>query len=490
MTDNSATTGSSGSSASLDLDVLVIGFGKAGKTIAGTRAKAGDRVAIVEKSPSMYGGTCINIACVPTKTLLVSADRHARALDDGIGLPAAEKSIDAGEVLRGAHDSAFIGAREHRDEFIATLNAANEAMARDAGVLIIDGTARFIGPRTVEVTGGDEVLSVTAATVIINVGSVPVLPPIPGIDGPRVTDSTGIQALPERPEALTVVGGGPIGLEFATMFAKFGTKVTVLDGAEKFLARFDRDVAAAVLDRLTDQGIDVVSGAKATSFTESSRVTTTYTVGEDPAEKQLASDRVLVAVGRRPATDGLALEAAGIEVTDRGAIAVDEHLRTSVDGVYAVGDVNGGPQFTYISYDDHRVVLSDRWGDGARTTADRVIPTTTFIDPPLSTIGPGEDRARADAEAAGHTLDVRVAAVADLAIVPRPKILGEPEGLVKFLVDRDADRIIGASLFCVDSQELINTVAVAITGDIAASRIGAGIYTHPSTSEIFNAMLA
>ncbi|WP_295625607.1 NAD(P)/FAD-dependent oxidoreductase [uncultured Corynebacterium sp.] len=482
-------TATAAPSSTLSLDVLVVGFGKAGKTIAMTRAKAGDRVAIVEKSPAMYGGTCINIACVPTKTLLVSAERHARSLDDGIGLPSADADVDAGAVLSGAHDSAFVGARDHRDGFIAKLNAANEKMARTAGVMIIDGTARFTGPRTVEVTGGDDVLSVSAETVIVNVGSVPVMPPIDGIDGPRVTDSTGIQALPERPAALTIVGGGPIGLEFATMFAKFGTKVTVLDGADEFLGRYDRDVADAVRDNLVGQGIDIVSGARATAFDDDGEsVTTTYTVGDE--EKKVRGDRVLVAVGRRPATDDLGLESAGIEVTDRGAIVVDEHLRTGVDGVYAVGDVNGGPQFTYVSYDDHRVVMSDRWGDGSRTTTDRVIPTTTFIDPPLSTIGAGEDAAREDVEGRGHTLDVRVSAVADLAIVPRPKILGRPEGMVKFLVDREADRIVGASLFCVDSQELINTVAVAIANDLPASAVGGGIYTHPSTSEVFNAMLA
>lgn len=346
--------GSPSSSASLSLDVLVVGFGKAGKTIAMKRAKAGDRVAIVEKSPSMYGGTCINIACVPTKTLLVSAERHAHSLDDD-------------------HDSAF-------------------------------------------------------------------------------------------------------------------------DGADEFLGRYDRDVAATVHEHLASGGIQIISGAKATGFADdggaegSQPVTVTYeTSGGE--ERTVRADRVLVAVGRRPATDDLGLDAAGIEINDRGAIPVDEHLRTGIDGVYAVGDVNGGPQFTYVSYDDHRVVMSDRWGDGSRTAEDRVIPTTTFIDPPLSTVGLGEDAAREEVEGRGHELEVMVADVADLAIVPRPKILGNPAGMVKFLVDRDADRIVGASLFCVDSQELINTVAVAIARDVPASGLGSGIYTHPSTSEVFNAML-
>lgn len=283
-------------------------------------------------------------------------------------------------------------------------------------------------------------------------------------------------------------------MEFATKFADFGTTVTVLDGADEFLGRYDRDVAATVHEHLASGGIQIISGAKATGFADdggaegSQPVTVTYeTSGGE--ESTVRADRVLVAVGRRPATDDLGLDAAGIEINDRGAIPVDEHLRTGIDGVYAVGDVNGGPQFTYVSYDDHRVVMSDRWGDGSRTAEDRVIPITTFIDPPLSTVGLGEDAAREEVEGRGHELEVMVADVADLAIVPRPKILGNPAGMVKFLVDRDADRIVGASLFCVDSQELINTVAVAIARDVPASGLGSGIYTHPSTSEVFNAML-
>ncbi len=456
----------------IDLDVIVLGFGKAGKTIAMKRGRAGDRVAIVEQSPQMYGGTCINVGCVPTKTLLTSAHRHR---------------IGGGED----HAGAFAAARRHRDEFVARLNAANKEMVVDSGVRVIDGHGRFTGPNTVEVTGGAEALTLTAPTIVINTGAVPVLPDVPGVDLDRVVDSTAVQRLPEPPAHLAVVGGGPIGLEFATMFAQFGSRVTVLDGSEAFLGRYDRDIAGAVRTDLEAQGIEIVGGARVTGFAATADGVSVRYGGGGGEDSAVEADYALLAIGRRPNTEGLNLQAAGVEVTERGAVRVDEHLRTSEPGIYAAGDVTGGPQFTYISYDDHRIILEDRWGTGAvpRSAAGRLFPTTTFLNPPLSQIGMGEQEAREEAARRGHTLAVRARDIADIAIMPRPKILGQPQGRAKFLVDEEEDRILGATLYCVDSQELINTVAVAMHHGVPASELGAGIYTHPSSSEVFNALL-
>ncbi|RRO93514.1 pyridine nucleotide-disulfide oxidoreductase [Corynebacterium bovis] len=553
-TDNNTASGAPAgtTTGSIDCDVLVVGFGKAGKTIAMTRAKAGDRVVLVEKSPSMYGGTCINVGCVPTKTLLTDAHRHAgellAATRTGAGAASAGTGAgstdtadsEPGTATTPSHDAAFSAARSHRDSFIGTLNAANHAMVENTGVLVVDGHATFTGPRTVTVTGGDpaaahpaEQLTVTADTVVINTGSVPVRPPIPGADGPRVLDSTGVQMLPERPRRLAIVGGGPIGLEFATMFAQFGTEVTVLDGSPRLLPRFDRDIADAVHADLRDLGVTVLSGVTVEEIADAAGaaagagaggdatggdadgaaggdattganadtdaaggatpaagapVTVTYT-DADGTRRTVDADHVLLATGRKPATDGLGLDAAGVEVTDRGAVVVDPHLRTTADGVYAAGDVAGSPQFTYVSYDDHRVILSDRWGDGSRTTTGRLIPSTTFLEPPLSQVGLGEDAAREDTGARGHTLDVRVQDIRDIAVMPRPKILGQARGRAKIFVDREDDRILGATLYCVDSQELINLVTTAMVHGIPASAVGSGIYTHPSSSEVFNALL-
>ena len=448
--------------ASTHADVLVIGFGKAGKTIAMNRAEHGDRVILVEQSPKMYGGTCINIGCVPTKTMLVDSE-HGVGYEDSV---------------------------THRDGFIAQLNSANKQLADSAGVIVIDGHAAFTGSHSVVVTGGDEELSITADTIIINTGSVPVFPDIPGVDSTRVIDSTQAQHLPEKPESLVVVGGGPIGMEFATMFAQFGTKVSILDRGETFGAKFDADVAEAFKADLQAKGITIINSADVESVKDTSDANTDGINVVYSGGKTIDASYALFAIGRRPATDDLGLDAAGINTTKRGAIEVDEHLRTNIDGVYAAGDVNGGPQFTYVSYDDHRVILSDRWGDGKRVTTGRLIPTTTFINPPLSTIGLGEKDARKDAASRGHSVDVRFKKIADIPIMPRPKIVGTPEGVAKFIIDAEDDQILGATLYCVDSQDLINLVAVAMSNKVPASTIGTGIYTHPSSSEVFNALLA
>ncbi|WKD61206.1 Mercuric reductase [Corynebacterium ciconiae DSM 44920] len=454
---------------SMNVDVLVIGFGKAGKTIAMTRAAAGDKVALVEQSPSMYGGTCINIACVPTKTLLTDADRFAAGTGE-------------------EPDAAFAAAYERRDSLTSAMNQANYTMATSKGVVVIDGHASFSGPHTVEVAAGAERLEISAETIIINTGAVPFIPPIEGADGPRVVDSTGAQQLEERPQSVAVVGGGPIGCEFATLFARFGATVSILDQSETFFKAADRDVAEMLAEDLARIGITVISSAQVNRIDNSDNGATVH-YSTPAGEDSLEVDVVLLATGRTPYTEGLNLEAAGIETTERGAIVVDEHLRTGVEGVYATGDVNGGPQFTYISYDDHRVVLSDRWGDGSRTTKGRIFPTTTFVEPPLAQIGLSEEQARAEVEERGHSLKVAAKKVADIPIMPRPKIVGTPEGMAKFLVDEDTDEILGATLYCIDSQELINTVAVAMNNGVSASSLGGGIYTHPSSSEVFNALL-
>ena len=303
----------------------------------------------------MYGGTCTNIGCVPTKTMLVDSE-HGVGYEDSV---------------------------THRDGFIAPLNNVSRQLADAAEVIVIGVHATFTAAHSVVVTGGDEALAITADTIIINTGSVPVILDIPGVDSKRVIDSTQAQHLPEKPESSVVFGG------------------------ETFGAKFDADVAEVFKADLEAKDITIINSAdvesvKDTADGNTDGITVVYSGG-----KTIDASYALFGIGRRPATDDLGLDAAGINTTERGAIEVDEHLRTNIDGVYAADDVNGGPQFTYVSYDDHRVILSDRWGDGKRVTTDRLIPTMTFINPPLSTIGMGEKDAREDAAARGHSVDVR-----------------------------------------------------------------------------------
>ena len=437
-------------------DLIVIGFGKAGKSIAMERGRAGDRVAIIERSPAMYGETCINIGCIPTKSLLRST----------------EQGIDWEESVAT------------RDELIGALNRANLEMAQDAGVTVIDAEARFTGPRQISVSAaGVENTVLNAERIVINTGAATDLPPIPGVDGPRVHDSTSIQHVSPLPARLAIVGTGPVGLEFASLFAGQGSEVTVIGSAEPF-ARYDDSVAREARAILEARGVRFLAGARAQQLDDAdTHVTLTY--ARDGVDDRLAADAVLLATGRTPATDGLGLEAAGVETGDRGEVCVDEHLRTSAEGVWAVGDVHGGPQQTYLSYDDYRVLASQFSGDGTYTTAGRAFPTTIFTSPPLSHIGLTER----EAQEQGLDVTVMSAKVADMPIVPRPKILGQPEGLAQFIVDSGTDAILGATLLMSDSQELINTVALAMRHGVSASELGRGIYTHPSSSEVFNQLL-
>ena len=433
-----------------DFDLVVIGFGKAGKTVAMKRAKAGDRVALVERDPMMYGGTCINVGCVPTKTLLTDMARFELGGDDG--------------------SKAFKRAQQRRNALVRKMNAANLQMAEAAGVQVILGEERVV----------------EGTVVIIDTGSETIIPPVPGADLPRVYTSTSIQQIERLPRRLVIVGGGPIALEFSTLFSGFGTEVHIVDNSDRALRNFEPDVAAYAQGVLERRNINFHLNNTATLFEkEADGIRVRLADGS-----VLEADAVLCAIGRKPATSTLDLGAAGIEVTPRGAVKVDEHLRTNVDGVYAAGDVNGGPQFTYVSFDDHRIIIEDAWGAdkghaGARSTCGRVLPTTTFIEPPLATVGMSE----AAAVGEGYDVVVRSGLIADMAIVPRPKILGQTDGMAKFVIDAKSDLILGATLFCPDAQELINAVAVAIRSGMTATELGGGIYTHPSTSELFNALL-
>lgn len=439
------------------VDVLVIGWGKAGKTIAGRLAAEGRKVALVERSAQMYGGSCINIACVPTKDLIDSASKR-----------------DGRDPV-----SYFTSAVADRDTLIATLNRTNHAML-EGKVLLLDGVASFTGPHTVKAVGGDDEITVQAETIIVNTGSHSATLPVPGADGPRVHDSTTIQHVDPLPSRLVIVGGGFIGLEFAQMFARFGSQVTLLEAGETFVPALDTDIAERVRNMLEGEGVTVVTGAQVTSCDETGGHVDVVT-----DDQTFAADVVLVAAGRRPATEDLDLAAAGVATDERGYITVDDQLRTNIDGVYAVGDVNGGPQFTYISLDDNRV-LWDTLHDGPRRRDDRVaVPATTFLDPPLSQVGMTMRQARES----GRSVLVATKDVATIAAMPRPKIVGQTEGVIRVLVDADDHTVLGATLWCIDSQELVNFVSLAMRLGVRYETLRDGIWTHPSSTEAFNEVL-
>lgn len=454
-----------------DFDVIIIGFGKGGKTLAAEFAKRGKKVAIVERSEKMYGGTCINIGCIPTKTLV-----HQAKIASGMkGLTFEEKS----EFYRQA-----ISIKEEVTSLLRNKNFHN--LADHPNITVYTGMGSFVSPNEISVHTATEEFILRAEQIIINTGAETVIPPIEGItDNPFVYTSTSIMELTTLPRHLAIIGGGYIGLEFASMFASFGSQVTVLEGYSELISREDRDIAASVQETLEKKGVVFRLNAKVQSvkYIDQKAI---VTFGDSLTNEvlELEADAVLLATGRRPNTEGLNLEVAGVEVDARGAIIVDEYLKTTNPDIRAVGDVKGGLQFTYISLDDYRIVREDLFGKKERKMTDRnPVSYSVFIDPPLSRIGINEDEARK------QNLDVVIKKLPVMAI-PRAKTLGETDGLLKAIIDKESGMILGVTLFAPDSSEVINAVAIAMKTGQDYTFLRDFIFTHPSMSEALNDLFA
>lgn len=442
---------------------LIIGFGKAGKTLAGFLSKRGERVALIERSKERYGGTCINVACIPSKSLEYSARLSAAAGGDF-----------------AAKAERYRAAIAEKRRLTKMLREKNYAKVTGAGAVVIDGEASFVDAHTVRIAGADGDQTVTAERIFINTGALPFVPPIKGAaESTHVYTSETMMDLDELPEKLVIIGGGYIGLEFASYYANFGSAVTVIQDGTAFIPREDAEIAARVLQHTKDRGIHILMGAKVQRIEDSAEAANVVVQTAD-GEKTLAANAILIATGRRPNIEGLNLAAAGVAVTEHGAVAVDEHLRTNVPHIWAMGDVAGGLQFTYISLDDFRIVKDQLVGSSTRTTANRgAVPYSVFLDPPLSRVGMTE----AQAEAAGF--DVRVLRL-EVAAIPKAQVYKKPAGMLKAVVDATTDTVLGAHFFCPESQEMISLMKMAIDHGITAAALGSAIYTHPTMTEALN----
>ena len=433
---------------------IIIGFGKGGKTLAKFLAQKGEEVLVIEKSNKMYGGTCINIACLPSKRLIIEA----------------------------ANGVSYVDAVNGKNEMTAQLREKNYHMLADEKtVTVLDGKAHFIADHEIEVElPNGKKAQYKGDRIFINTGAVPVMLPIPGLkESKYILDST--QAMDEKkmPKNLTIIGAGYIGLEFASMFAKYGSKVTVLDHNKEFLVREDEDISNAVRKDMEDAGIKFEFGADIEKITdEKTDAKVTYQI--NGKTKAINADRILVATGRKPNTENLGLENTAIETTDRGAIKVDDFLRTTVDNVWAIGDVKGGLQFTYISLDDFRIIKDQLFGTGARMVSDRkVIPYSVFISPALSQVGLNEKQAnKLEKEYKLFKLPVTA--------IPKAKVAKDNSGLFKALVDPETEKILGATLYGIESYELINMISLAMKAHLSYTVLRDQIYTHPTMSEAFN----
>ena len=440
---------------------IIIGFGKAGKTLANYLGNKGEKTILVEKSPKMYGGTCINVGCIPSKFLATAADRRSYS--------------------QVSNEEYYQNAVINKKALIAKLNKANyDKVAMNSNVEVIDGLASFKDEHTVNIQMANGVEEVSAERIFINTGAKPFIPSVEGLEvGNRIHTSETLMNLEDFPKTLTILGSGFIGLEFAATYAKFGTKVTVIDKAEKLLAREDDDVANAVFESYKSLGVEFIFGAD-TKHVEQDENTVTLSYEVNGETGKISSDVLLVATGRTPNTKELHLENAGVEVSERGFVNVNEHLQTNKPHIFAMGDVNGGPQFTYISLDDYRIVKSYLDGNGAYTRNDRQpIAFSAFLHPTYSRVGLSEKEARQ----AGYNIKV---ATLPVTAIPKAKILGNQTGIYKAIVDADTNLILGTVLFGEESHEVINIVVTAMIAKQPYTALANQIFTHPTMAEALN----
>jgi pyruvate/2-oxoglutarate dehydrogenase complex dihydrolipoamide dehydrogenase (E3) component len=447
-------------------DAIVIGAGQAGGPLASALARSGRKTAIVEREH--IGGTCINEGCTPTKTMIASA-RVAYLARRGpdYGVRTGEIGIDLQRV------------RQRKRDIVESFRSGSERRIREtSGLDLIWGQASFTGPKTLRVTHEGDERTLTADLVFINTGARPATPKIDGIGDVPFLTSTTIMELAEVPDHLIVLGGGYVGLEFGQMFRRFGSRVTIVQRGAHLLSREDDDVADAIADILRDDEIELLLNATARrAHLHADRIALTVEVGK--GEQTVTGSHLLAAAGRTPISDDLNLPAAGIKTDERGYIPVNDRLETNVLGVYALGDVNGGPAFTHISYDDFRIVKTNLIDGGNAATTGRLVPYTVFIDPQLGRVGLTEREAREQNRA------IRVAKM-PMSNVARALEVDEPRGLMKAVVDAGTDEILGCAVLGLEGGELMAMIEIAMMGKLPYTRLRDGIFAHPTLAESLN----
>jgi pyruvate/2-oxoglutarate dehydrogenase complex dihydrolipoamide dehydrogenase (E3) component len=452
-------------------DAIVIGTSQGGRFLPAELARAGQKVALVERGP--LGGVCVNRGCTPTKTMVASARLAYQAGRAGeYGVRTGPVSVDLGAV-RERKRAMVAGARENYASLLA-----------QDGLDLIEGEARFTGPKTVEValtSGGTRQLS--APVMVIDAGSRPRPLDVTGADTVPVLDSTSIMELDEVPEHLIVLGGGYIGLEFGQMFRRFGSEVTIIQTAARLMMIEDEDVSDEVAAILREDGITILTSSAPVRAEPAGGGSLRLTVRTPDGERQVQGSHLLSAIGRVPNTDALTPEAAGIRLDDRGFIEVDEYLETSVPGIYAMGDVKGGPAFTHLSYDDYRILHASLIEHQKASTRDRMIPYTVFMDPQLGRVGLTEREARAQGRA------IRVAKL-PMSKVIRALETGETRGFMKAVVDADNGQILGCAVLGSEGGEIMTMIQVAMLGRLTATAMADAIFTHPLLAEGLNALFA
>ncbi|MGA7801962.1 MAG: mercuric reductase [Gammaproteobacteria bacterium] len=452
-------------------DVIIVGTGQGGKPLAVALAGAGWRTAIVERGP--VGGTCVNYGCTPTKTLVASAAAAHQARRASVyGIGPAPVEVHMGRV------------RARKRHIVEQFRSGGEHRLQDTdGVELIRGDARFTGAHGIAVhllDGSNRELR--AARIVIDTGSRPAVPSLPGLSEVPFLDSTSVMELGEVPEHLLILGGGYVGIEFAQMFRRLGSEVTVVQREEQLLPMEDADVAEEIARILREDGIQVLLGTHGRQVRPAAggvELDLRSVAGRD----RVVGSHLLVAVGRTPNTDTLKPDQAGVQLDERGYLPVDARLQTNVPGIYAIGDVNAGPKFTHVAYDDFRILQRNLLEDGGATTHGRLVPYTVYMDPQLGRVGLTERQARA----AGFPVGVARLAMSHVA---RALEVDRTRGLMKAVVDRDNNRILGCAVLAMEGGEIMSMMQIAMMADLPYTALRDGIFAHPTLAESLNNLFA
>ena len=446
-----------------DFDALIIGSGQGGNPLSHKLADKGWEVALVEREH--LGGTCVNTGCTPTKTMIESARVAFEARRaPGVGVETGAVRVNIQQVVA------------RKRSMVEEWRSGQQKQAQERESLeVIYGHARFVEPRVVEVNGE----RLRGQHVFIDTGTRPAIPPIDGLEEVSYFTNRSIMEIAELPDHLVVLGGGYVGLEFAQMFRRFGSEVTVVQQASQLLPREDKDIASELHDILKEEGVDIHLGAKATAVRSRGSGGIELTVQGAPA---VSGSHLLVAAGRRPNTDDLGLEKAGVETNDRGFIVVNERLETTADNTWAIGDVKGGPAFTHVSYNDHLVIHENLLENGRRSTKDRVIPYALFTDPELGRVGKTEREAREE----GY--EVKIGSV-PVSSVARAKEAGRTQGMMKVVIDGATDRILGAAILAAGAGELVHVFMTLMLAGAPWTLLKRSMFIHPTYTEGFFALL-
>jgi pyruvate/2-oxoglutarate dehydrogenase complex dihydrolipoamide dehydrogenase (E3) component len=451
-------------------DAIVIGSGQGGKPLSIALAKAGWKTALIERA--LVGGTCINYGCTPTKTIVASARvayLSKRAADYGVHHD--QVAVNLAEV------------RARKQKIVDDFRSGSErAIESTANLTLVRGQATFINSTTLEIrlnSGGTRTLS--APKIMINTGGRPANPSFPGCDLVKSLDSTSIMELEELPRHLMVVGGGYIGLEFGQIFRRFGSEVTIVQRGGHLLGREDPDVAEEIAKILHEDGVQFLFNTEPTSVERDQNGEIRLALKSRDGESAITGSHLLLAIGRKPNTEDLNLAAAGVETDSRGNVIVNERLETDVPGIYALGDVNGGPQFTHISYDDFRILRANLLENGDATTKGRLVPYTLFTDPQLGRVGMTEIQAREEGR------NIRVAKI-PMNYVARALEMSESRGFMKAVVDADTSQILGCAVLGIEGGELMAMLEIAMMGRVPYTVLKDGVFAHPTLAESLNTL--